>query len=84
MGQAVFSCTKSNYNWFGRTDGGQVFTVYDWEIGQFNTRQKIEWHIGGLSRESTEQAKKEILFHIDRSHKLTAYLMQEISKNLIH
>jgi hypothetical protein len=83
MGQSAFSCAKTQYNWFGTTDDGQIFTVYDWKMGQFNPRHKIEWHVGGLSKESTEQAKKEILFHIERVKKMTAYFMQEISKSLI-
>lgn len=82
MGESVYSCSKTKYNWFATTEDGQIFTVYDWKMGRFGERQKIEWHIGALSKEAEEKAKKEILAHLENVQQLTKYFLQEISKKI--
>jgi hypothetical protein len=54
-------CYKINYEWRGTTDDGHIFTVYDWKRPRPQTNQLVEWHIGGKTKEATEQAKEEIL-----------------------
>ena len=52
---------KTNYEWEMETDNGDVFTVYDWkEYRILNEHEIIEFHIGGMSKVITEQAKNEI------------------------
>jgi hypothetical protein len=52
---------KVNYEWEMETDSGDVFTVYDWKEGRIlHEHEIIEWHIGGMSKAITEQAKNEI------------------------
>ena len=52
---------KTNYEWEMETDNGDVFTVYDWkEYRILNEHEIIEFHIGGMSKAITEQAKNEI------------------------
>jgi hypothetical protein len=52
---------KVNFDWDMETSTGDVFTVYDWkEYRSLNENEMIEWHIGGMSRSVTEQAKHEI------------------------
>jgi len=50
------------------TEAGDVFTVYDWkEYRSLNENEMIEWHIGGMNRAITEQAKREIREAIAKS-----------------
>jgi hypothetical protein len=52
---------KVNFDWDMETSTGDVFTVYDWkEYRSLNENETIEWHIGGMNRSVTEQAKREI------------------------
>ena len=52
---------KINYEWEMETSGDDVFTVYDWkEYRILDEHEIIEWHIGGMSKAITEQAKNEI------------------------
>lgn len=52
---------KTNYEWEMETSDGDVFTVYDWkEYKILHEHEIIEFHIGGMSKAITEQAKNEI------------------------
>ena len=52
---------KINFEWEMECEDGDVFTVYDWkEYRPITETEQIEWHIGGLNRDVTEKAKKEI------------------------
>lgn len=52
---------KVNYEWEMETDNGDVFTVYDWkEYRPLDEHEIVEWHIGGMNRAVTEQAKREM------------------------
>jgi hypothetical protein len=52
---------KVNYEWEMETDNGDVFTVYDWkEYRILHEHEIIEFHIGGMSKAITEQAKNEM------------------------
>ena len=52
---------KVNFVWEMETDNGDVFTVYDWkEYRSLSGNEVVEWHIGGRSKDITEQAKREI------------------------
>ena len=52
---------KVNFEWVMETDNGDVFTVYDWkEYRSLSGNEVVEWHIGGRSKDVTEQAKREI------------------------
>lgn len=61
MGSSVYSCNKTNFNWYGMTNDGQIFTVYDWKMGEVSKNQTVEFHIGGFSKESEEKAKEELI-----------------------
>ena len=59
---------KVNFEWDMETSNGDVFTVYDWkEYRSLNENEMIEWHIGGMSKAITEQAKREIREAIAKS-----------------
>jgi hypothetical protein len=59
---------KVNFEWDMETDNGDVFTVYDWkEYRPLNEIEFIKWHIGGKSRDITEQAAREIMDKILKS-----------------
>ena len=65
LGEPVFcdndGSDKVNFEWNLETDNGDVFTVYDWkEYRSIDADEPIEWHIGGMSKHITDQAKKEI------------------------
>lgn len=64
MGESVFSCNKTNYNWIAVTDDGDLFTVYDWKEGDINENTEVFFHVGGFSKEATEKAKAEMLSHL--------------------
>jgi hypothetical protein len=52
---------KTNYEWEMETDNGDIFTVYDWkEYKILHEHEIIEFHIGGMSKAITEQAKNKI------------------------
>jgi len=53
---------KTNFEWQMETDNGDVFTVYDWkEYRPLNESEIIEWHIGGINKNITETAVREIM-----------------------
>jgi len=53
---------KVQNEWLMETNDGKVFTVYDWKIYRpYNNNELIDWHIGGHNKETTQQAKQEIL-----------------------
>jgi hypothetical protein len=65
LGEPQYECNdgsdKVNFDWTMETDEGDVFTVYDWkEYRSLNENEMIEWHIGGMSKQVTEQARREI------------------------
>ena len=68
MGESVFSCNKTNYNWVATTDCGQIFTVYDWKEGDITEDTVVHFHIGGFNKEATEKAKTDILSHLYHIH----------------
>jgi hypothetical protein len=52
---------KVNIEWELEDDNGDVVTVYDWkEYRKIGYDEKIEWHIGGMSKNITDNAKGEI------------------------
>ena len=52
---------KVNYEWEMETSDGDVFTIYSWkEYKILHEHEIIEFHIGGMSKSITEQAKNEI------------------------
>lgn len=52
---------KVNYEWEMETNDGDMFTVYSWkEYRILHEHEIIEFHIGGMSKAITEQAKNEI------------------------
>lgn len=53
---------KVNYDFELETSTGDVFTIYDWkEYRPIDDYETIVFHIGGVSREVTDQAKMELL-----------------------
>jgi hypothetical protein len=53
---------KTNVDYDCETENGDVFTIYDWkEYRSIRMDETIEFHIGGMSKSITEQAKKELL-----------------------
>ena len=52
---------KVNIEWELEDEEGNVVTIYDWkEYRKIGMDEKIEWHIGGMSKEITDNAKEEI------------------------
>ena len=52
---------KVNFDWDCETEDGDVFTVYDWkEYREISEDEFIEFHIGAISKQISEQAKQEI------------------------
>ena len=52
---------KVNFEWELEDEEGNVVTIYDWkEYRKIGMDEKIEWHIGGMSKEITDNAKEEI------------------------
>ena len=52
---------KVNIEWELEDDNGDVITIYDWkEYRKIGYDEQIEWHIGGMSRDITDNAKGEI------------------------
>ena len=53
---------KTNVDYECETENGDVFTIYDWkEYRPIGMNETIEFHIGGMSRNITEQAKRELI-----------------------
>ena len=64
-GKPAFECNdgsdKTNFDWTMETDGGKVFTIYDWKkYRSLQEHEIIEWHIGGHDDMVTDQALSEI------------------------
>ena len=52
---------KVNIEWELEDDNEDVVTIYDWkEYRKIGYDEQIEWHIGGMSRDITDNAKGEI------------------------
>jgi len=52
---------KVNFEWDCETEDGDVFTIYDWkEYRQLSEDESVEFHIGAISEQISEQAKQEI------------------------
>lgn len=52
---------KTNFEWWMETEGGELFTVYDWkEYRTLDEDEIIEWHIGGHNEASTTNALNEM------------------------
>ena len=52
---------KCNFDWLGLTDGGDVFTIYDWkEYRSIGLNEDIKFHIGAKDAETASQAKFEL------------------------
>jgi hypothetical protein len=52
---------KVNIEWVLEDENGNVVTIYDWkEYRKIGMDEKIVWHIGGMSKEITNNAKEEI------------------------
>jgi hypothetical protein len=52
---------KVNIEWELEDDNGDVVTIYDWkEYRKIGHDEKIEWHIGGMRKDITDNAKGEI------------------------
>jgi hypothetical protein len=53
---------KVNFEWLLTLNGTDPITVYDWkQYREIDEDEFIDFHIGGKSLASTEQAKEEIL-----------------------
>jgi hypothetical protein len=52
---------KVNIEWELEDDNGDVITIYDWkEYRKIGYDEQIEWHVGGMSKNITDNAKGEI------------------------
>lgn len=72
VNELIFVVGKPNYNgndgedkvnieWELEDEDGNVVTIYDWkEYRKIGMDEKIVWHIGGISKEITDNAKEEI------------------------
>lgn len=48
---------KINFEWEMEFESGDVFTVYDWkEYRTLDLDEVVEWHIGGFSKDITDEA----------------------------
>ena len=61
LGNNCRSTDKTTHDWVCKTEGGEIFTVYNWKSGSPGMNRKVIWNIGGFSKESTEKAKAELL-----------------------
>jgi hypothetical protein len=53
---------KVNFDFVLENSNGDVFTIYDWkEYRPIGMDEQIQFHIGGFSREVTEQSKEDLL-----------------------
>jgi hypothetical protein len=56
---------KVNIEWELEDDNEDVVTIYDWkEYRKIGYDEKIEWHIGGMSKNITDNAKREINYRL--------------------
>lgn len=54
-----FGYEKTNLEWACENEEGNVFTIYDWkEYRILEDTDTIEFHIGGYSKEITENAEQ--------------------------
>ena len=52
---------KVNFEWEMETNSGKVFTIYDWkEYKRIKETAIIEFHIGGATKQVTEEALVEL------------------------
>lgn len=52
---------KVNIEWVCETDGGDVFTIYDWKnYRPLSKHEKVDWHIGAHSPAVAEEAMHEL------------------------
>jgi hypothetical protein len=52
---------KVNIEWVLENEGGDVITIYDWkEYRKIGYDEKINWHVGGMEKNITDNAKEEI------------------------
>jgi hypothetical protein len=52
---------KVNIEWVLEDDNGNVVTIYDWkEYRPLSYDEKINWHIGGMEKNITDNVKEEI------------------------
>jgi len=52
---------KVNFEWELETESEKVFTIYDWkEYRPIGWDEEIEFHIGGMNRDSCEEALEEL------------------------
>ena len=52
---------KVNIEWVLEDDNGNVVTIYDWkQYRKIGYDEKINWHIGGMEKDITDNAKEEI------------------------
>lgn len=52
---------KVNFDFVLENSNGDIFTIYDWkEYRRIGMDEQIQFHIGGFSREVTEQSKKDL------------------------
>lgn len=52
---------KVNFDFVLENSNGDVFTIYDWkEYRRIGMDEQIQFHIGGFSREVTEQSKRDL------------------------
>jgi hypothetical protein len=57
---------KVNFEWELEDEEGNVVTIYDWkEYRKIGYDEQIEWHIGGMSKEITDNAKEDIEFTLN-------------------
>ena len=61
LGNNCRSTDKTTHDWVCKTEDGEIFTVYNWKSGPPGMNRTVTWNIGGLSKESTEKAKAELL-----------------------
>ena len=52
---------KTNFDWDCETDGGDVFTLYDWKIGRaLDLDEYVKFHVGAVSPDVSYQAMIEL------------------------
>jgi hypothetical protein len=76
---------KVNYQWEMETNDGDVFTVYDYkEYKVLDEHEIIEFHIGGMSKAVTEQAKTALIdLLVDQVVDLTMMSKIELGDDVI-
>jgi hypothetical protein len=52
---------KVNIEWVLEDENGNVITIYDWkQYRPLSYDEKINWHVGGMEKNITDNAKEEI------------------------